>query len=322
MRILVAGGSGAIGKRLVPLLVAKGHQVTATTRTSEKAPALQALGAQAAVVDALNREKTVQVVVDAHPEVVVHQMTALASVRNLRNFDREFELTNRLRTEGTQNLLEGARCAGARMFIAQSYAGWPAGPGSKRITTEDDPFDPSPVQTMARGLAAIQSLESLVTGAQGLTGIVLRYGSLYGPGTSTSSDGEIGRAVQARSFPVVGDGRGIWCFLHVDDAAGVTLAAIERGVPGIFNVVDDEPAEVREWLPGLAERLGVASPRHFPAWLARFVVGAAVVFMMTRARGASNAKARQVLGWKPIYPSWRAGFSKEFSKDAKASGPL
>lgn len=314
MRIFVAGGSGAIGRRLVPLLVAGGHRVTATTRTAGKVALLQGLGAQAVVLDVLDQEKTIEAVVDARPEVIIHQSTALASVRNLKNFDREFELTNRLRAEGTKNLLEAAHRGGTKTFIAQSYAGWPCGPGENRATTEDDPFDPSPLKTMAKSLAAIRSLESLVTGAHGVSGVVLRYGGLYGPGTSTSQDGEIATWVRERKLPLIGDGGGVWSFIHVDDAASATVAAVERGTPGIYNIVDDIPVEVRVWLPGLAEQIGAAAPRHLPVWLARFAAGEAMVFMMTKARGASNAKAKQVLGWKPACPSWREGFAKEFPK--------
>ena len=329
MKIFLAGATGAIGERLVPLLRSGGHAVTGTTRSPSKAARLRASGTDAVVLDALDREAVIGAVVAAAPDVVVHQVTALATLRSLRKFDREFALTNRLRTEGTEHLLAGARAVGARVFVAQSYTGWPNDPRGARVQTEDDPLDPDPPPAMRATLDAIRRLEAVVTGADGLTGIVLRYGSFYGPGTSISresdgvrlararkfphvkegaGDGEIVRLVRARKFPIVGDGAGVWSFIHIDDAAEATKLAIDRAVAGIYNITDDEPAEVSRWLPELARAVGAPPPRRIPAWLARLAIGAAGVAMMTRSRGSSNAKAKRVLGWEPRHPTWRAGF--------------
>ncbi len=310
MRVFVAGATGAVGKRLIPVLMAAGHQVVATTRSPAKTIGLRSAGAEPVVVDGLDRDAVVAAIESARPDVVVHEMTALSSMRSLRNFDEEFAVTNRLRTEGTEYLVEGARAAGARKVVVQSYAGWPSVREGSRMTTEEDPFDPAPPRTMTRTLDALRRLESIVAGASGMTGVVLRYGSLYGPGTSTAPGGEIVEAVRRRKFPVVGDGRGVWSFLHVDDAASATLLAIERGEPGVYNVVDDEPAEVREWLPDLARAIGANPPRRVPAWLGRLIIGEAGLFMMTKIRGASNAKAKRMLGWRLAYPSWRDGFRR------------
>jgi|HubBroStandDraft_6_1064221.scaffolds.fasta_scaffold73577_3 nucleoside-diphosphate-sugar epimerase len=310
MKIFIAGASGAVGRRLVPLLVADGHRVTATTRTREKLPGLRALGANAVLVDGLDKEAVVRAVLAATPEAIVHQMTALASVRNLKNFDKQFATTNRLRTEGTANLLAAARAAGTSTFVAQSYTGWPYERTGGCIKTEADPFDPNPPITMRKSLASIRALEETVVGAAGVVGIVLRYGSFYGPGTSLSQDGEMVNFIRSRRLPVVGNGGGVWSFLHTDDAAQATRVAISRGIPGIFNIVDDEPAEVREWLPELARLIGAKPPRRIPAWIARMGIGEALVSMMTQMRGASNAKAKRVLGWQPEYASWRDGFAR------------
>jgi len=287
-----------VGRRLIPMLIAKGHDVVATTTTPRKIEALRALGATPVVLDALDREAVIKAITDAKPEVIVHQMTALASLRNLKHFDDEFAVTNRLRTEGTEHLLAGAKNVGTKLFIAQSYCGWPSGPGGSRVKTEDEPFDPNPVKSMSKTLAAIRKLEQLVTG---VNGIVLRYGNLY-PAEALIE------MVRKRMFPVVGDGGGVWSHLHLEDAAGAVVAAIERSVPGIYNIVDDEPAEVAVWLPELARIVGAKKPMRIPVWLARLMIGEAGVFMMTKLRGSSNAKAKRVLGWTPRYASWREGF--------------
>jgi nucleoside-diphosphate-sugar epimerase len=305
MRIFLAGASGAVGSRLVPMLTAAGHQVTGTTRTPAKAGALRAAGAEPVVVDGLDRDAVVAAVVAARPDAIVHQLTGLAGMKSLRNFDGVFALTNRLRTEGTDNLLEGARQAGAPRFVAQSYAGWPYAREGGPVKGEDDPLDPTPVASMSETLAAIRRLESAVTEAGG---VVLRYGGLYGPGTGLSPGSDQLELVRKRRFPIVGDGGGVWSFVHVDDAAAATLAALERYAPGIYNVVDDDPAPVRAWLPALADAAGAKPPRRLPRWLARLAAGEAVAMMMTEGRGASNAKARRELGWQPAYPSWREGF--------------
>jgi nucleoside-diphosphate-sugar epimerase len=310
VRVFLAGATGAIGRRLVPLLVAAGHGVVATTRTPEKVAGLRAQGAEPVVVDGLDGEAVRRAVAAARPDVIVHQMTALASMSDLKHFDREFAVTNRLRTEGTAHLLAAARETGVRRLVAQSYSGWPTERRGGRVKTEDDPLDPEPPQAMARTLAAIRELERTVTTAGDVRGTVLRYGSLYGPGTSTSAQGKIVELVRQRKFPLVGGGAGVWSFLHVADAALATLRALEREVPGIYNVVDDEPAEVALWLPYLAQVLGAKPPRRIPAWLGRFAIGEAGVSMMTESRGASNAKAKRELGWQPEYASWRDGFRR------------
>ncbi|MFY9825225.1 MAG: NAD(P)-dependent oxidoreductase [Thermoanaerobaculia bacterium] len=310
MRIFLAGATGAIGERLVPLLVAGGHQVVATTRTPAKLERLRAQGAEPVVVDGLDRDAVMKAVVAARPDAIVHQMTALASMRSLKHFDEEFAVTNRLRTEGTSHLLEAARAAGTPRFVAQSYAGWPSERRGGRITTEEDPLDSGPPKTMTRSLAAIRELEHSVTETAGIAGTVLRYGSLYGPGTSVSEQGEIVALIRQRKFPLVGDGAGVWSFLHVADAARATQLALERDRPGLYNIVDDEPAEVSVWLPYLAEVLGAKPPIRLPAWLARFVLGDAGVWMMTQIPGSSNAKAKRELGWQPEFASWRDGFQR------------
>ena len=305
MRIFIAGGTGVVGRPLVRLLVAAGHQVTATTRTAGKTETLRAAGAEPVVLDGLDGPAIRRAVAAARPDAVVHQMTALSSLRSLRNLDREFALTNRLRVEGTRHLLEAAQAAGVARFVAQSYTGWPNERSGGRVKTEDDPLDTNPPSQSRETLAAIRELESIVTRA---SGIVLRYGSFYGPGTSLGPDGELTAMVRKRRFPIVGSGAGVWSFLHVDDAARATQHAIEGTATGLFNVVDDEPAEVSLWLPALAAALGAKPPRHLPAWLGRLVLGEVGAAMMTKGRGSSNARARRVLGWQPRFASWRDGF--------------
>jgi 2-alkyl-3-oxoalkanoate reductase len=313
MTIFVAGGTGAIGKRLVPLLVSRGHRVVASTRTSAKAEALAAQGAEPVIADGLDKDAVIRAVVLATPDVIVHEMTSLASMRSLKHFDDEFAVTNRLRTTGTEYLISAAHAAGTRHLVVQSYAGWPQGREGSRLKTEDDPFDPAPPKEMSKSLAAIARLEKLAVQAGAIHGTVLRYGSLYGPGTSTSRDGEIVKVVRERKFPIIGDGAGVWSFLHVDDAATATLLAIEHQACGVYNIVDDEPAEVAVWLPELAKAVGADPPRHIPAWLGRLAMGEPGLFMMTKIRGASNAKAKRELGWQPAYRSWREGFLKGLS---------
>jgi len=308
MRIFVAGATGAIGKRLLPQLAERGHEVVGMTRSKAKADLVSELGARPALADGLDADAVGRAVADAEPEAVVHQLTALADIRDLKHFDQEFELTNRLRTEGTDNLLAAARAVGAKRFVAQSFAGWPAAREGGPVKDEDAPFDQNPAPSMRAGLDAIRYLERAVTGAEGLEGFVLRYGGFYGPGTSLAEGGAHVEAVRGRKFPIVGNGAGIWSFVHIDDAASGTVAAIERGRRGVYNVVDDEPARTADWLPVLAEVLGAKPPRHAPRWLARFFVGDAGLTMMTTARGASNAKARRELGWEPRWQSWRKGF--------------
>jgi nucleoside-diphosphate-sugar epimerase len=308
VKIFIAGATGAIGRRLVPLLVAQGHHVVASTRTPDKTGQLRTGGAEPVVLNGLDRDSVLRAVIESHPDVIVHQMTALGSMRTVKHFDRDFAVTNRLRTEGTEYLIAAARAAGTRNLVVQSYTGWPNIREGSRIKTENEPLDPNPPQTMSRTLAAIRTMESLITNLSDIAGTVLRYGSLYGPGTSISPQGEIVKMVRQRQFPVIGNGSGVWSFIHVDDAAAATKIAIENERPGIYNIVDDDPAEVSVWLPKLARVIGAKPPRHIPAWLGRFAVGDSGVSMMTRIRGSSNAKARHILGWKPAYTSWRQGF--------------
>jgi nucleoside-diphosphate-sugar epimerase len=303
MRIFIAGASGVIGRHLVPLLAARGHQVTAATRSPAKTGMLRELGAEPAVMDGLDAVAAGEAIARAEPQVVIHQMTALAGAPGLRRFDRAFATTNRLRTEGTDHLLAAAAAAGTRLFIAQSYSGWPNIREGGPVKTEDDPLDPDPPAGMRQTLAAIRYLEQAVTAAP-MTGIVLRYGALYGPGASD----QLVSMIRRRLVPLIGDGSGVWSFLHAYDAATATLAAVEQGRAGRYNVVDDEPASVREWLPLLARAAGAKPPLRIPAWLGRLAAGEAVVSMMTRIRGSSNARAKQELGWVPAWPSWRQGF--------------
>jgi 2-alkyl-3-oxoalkanoate reductase len=314
-RVFVAGATGAIGRRLVPQLVERGHEVFAMTRTLAKTDSLREAGAHAVIGDGLDRVSTMQAMMSAEPEVVIHEMTALTGVANLRHFDNQFALTNRLRTEGTDNLLDAARAAGARRFVAQSFGNWYAPEGSP-VKTEDDPLDPDPPASQRRSFSAVRHLERAVLSADGLDGLVLRYTSLYGPGTAVAEDGEIVRLVRKRQFPIIGDGLGIWSFVHVDDAASATVAAVERGDPGIYNVADDDPAPCAEWLPELASLLGAPTPRHVPVWVGRLLGGEAVASMFTRIRGAANDKARRELGWTPRYASWREGFRYALSDPA------
>ncbi len=308
MRVFVAGGTGALGQHLLPQLVAAGHQVSALTRSPGKAAAVESTGAEAVVADALDREALIAAVREVHPEVVIHQLTALTNLKSLRRFDKEFALTNRLRTEGTDNLLAAAEAGGARRFIAQSFAGWPAERTGSRVKTEDDPFDPRPPAAQRRSFEAIQYLERQVTGA-GLDGVVLRYGGFYGPGSNMNRSGDVADLVRKRRFPIVGDGRGVWSFCHLEDAASATVAAVERGAPGIYNVCDDEPVEIATWLPEYARAIGAPQPRRVPVWLGRLLGGEVAVSMMTKVRGASNAKAKAALDWKPRYATYREGFS-------------
>jgi nucleoside-diphosphate-sugar epimerase len=308
MKVFIAGATGAIGARLVPLLVADGHEVAAMTRTPDKQPALRALGAEPVLADGLDARSVMEAVGRIEPEVVVHEMTGLRESTSLRNFDRAFALTNRLRTLGTDHLLAAAQAAGVRRFVAQSFGNWNyerAGTGPK---SEQAPFDRDPPTHQRESLAAIRHLERAVLGADGMTGIALRYGNFYGPGTGFAADGEIARMVRKRGFPLVGDGGGVWSFVHVEDAAAATVAAVRRGAPGAYNVADDDPAPVAVWLPELARGLGARPPRHVPVWLGRLAAGDVAVSLMTRIQGASNAKARRELGWAPRHASWRDGF--------------
>ncbi len=308
MRIFLAGATGAMGKQLVPRLVEAGHEVVGMTRSNSKRAALEDLGATAVVADALNADQVGDAVAKARPEVIIHQLTAISSF-DIRNFDRSFALTNRLRSEGTDHLLAAGRAVGVGRFVAQSYAAWPYARTGGPIKTEEDPLDPTPARNMRESMRAIRHLEAAVTGAGWTEGIVLRYGGFYGPGTSMSRGGEQFEMIRKRKFPVVGDGAGVWSFVHIADAAEATVAAVERGRRGIYNIVDDDPAPVADWLPALADKLGAPKPWRVPKVVGRLFAGEVGVVMMTDIRGASNAKAKRELGWEPRHSSWREGFA-------------
>jgi 2-alkyl-3-oxoalkanoate reductase len=303
MRVFVTGATGALGRHLVPGLVAAGHEVIATTRTPGKVAQLREAGVEPVVVDGLDREAVIAAVRAAAPEVIVHEMTALAGLRSFRNPDKLFATTNELRTRGTDNLLAAAAEAGTRRVIAQSYAG--GGPDKRPgpLKTEEDPPDWRPIRSAMQGPAAIAHVEKTVP-ARAQEGLVLRYGGFYGPGASEV----LVEAVRKRQVPVIGGGAGVWSFIEITDAAAATVAAVEAGAPGLYNIVDDDPAPVAEWLPYLAEVAGAKPPRRMPAWLGRLLAGQFVVAQMTSSRGYSNEKAKKELGWKPRYASWREGF--------------
>jgi len=303
MRVFVTGATGAVGRHLVPMLVAAGHEVTATTKTPGKATQLREAGAEAVIVDGLDRAGVIAAVRSAAPDVIVHEMTALTEMRNLRNLDRVFAATNELRVRGTDNLLAAAAEAGTRRVVAQGYTGWPNERTGGLVKTEADPLDSRVVPSAAQTLAAIRHVEEAVPRAVP-EGLVLRYGSFYGPGASQV----MLDVLRKRQMPVVGGGAGIWSFIEITDAAAATAAAVERGAPGIYNIVDDDPAPVAEWLPYLAKVAGAKPPLHVPSWLGGLLAGEFVVAQMTTVRGSSNAKARKELGWEPRYASWREGF--------------
>ena len=316
MKVFIAGGTGAVGKRLVPLLASTGHDVYATTRSTVKIDDLRRLGSEPVVLDILDREAVEAALAAARPEVIVHQATALSDMGDFRKFAQEFAQTDRLRIEGTDNLLAAATAAGVRRVVAQSFTGWPYARVGGPIKTEDDPLDPDPPDAALGVLAAIRHVERRVTETPDLEGVALRYGGFYGPGTSLAEGGVHLEAIRKRKFPVVGDGAGIWSFVHIDDVATATKAAIESDPTGIYNVVDDEPAPVSEWLPYLAATIGARPPRHVPAWVGKLAVGELGLSMMTEARGASNEKAKRELGWRLRYPSWRLGFREGLTDDA------
>jgi nucleoside-diphosphate-sugar epimerase len=311
MKIFVAGATGALGTHLVPQLVANGHDVVGMTRSESKQDLIRSLGATPAVADALDPDAVAIAVAQAAPDAIVHELTALSGSLDLRHFDRSFALTNRLRTEGTDHLLAAGRAVGVDRFVAQSYAGWPFARTGGQVKSESDPLDPTPPAAMRTTLDAIRHLEDAVTGASWTEGIVLRYGGFYGPGTSLSlkPEGDQVPLIRGRKFPVVGDGAGVWSFIHIEDAAAATVAAVEHGSRGIYNVVDDDPAPVAEWLPAVATAVGAKPPRRLPRWLGRIAAGEAATVMMTEVRGASNDKAKRELGWRPRYGSWREGFA-------------
>jgi 2-alkyl-3-oxoalkanoate reductase len=302
-RIFLAGATGALGRRLVPLLVERGHHVIGTTRSPDRAAQLSEAGAEPVVLDPLDARAVREAVVRAEPEVVVHELTALGASPG-RNFDRWFAETNRLRVETTDHLIAAAREAGAHRLVWQSFGGWPYARVGGAVKTEDDPLDPDPPADARESLAAIRHLEAAVLGAEGLDGLVLRYGGFYGPGTSIAPGGAQVEMIRKRRLPIGGAGTGVWSLVHIDDAAAATAAAIEGGPPGVYNIVDDEPTPVAELLPAVAGAVGAKPPRRLPAWLVRLAAGAQAQSMMTRVRGASNEKAKRDLGWRPAH-TWR-----------------
>jgi nucleoside-diphosphate-sugar epimerase len=309
MRVFVAGATGAIGKQLVPRLVARGHEVVGMTRKASNRALLEELGATPVVADALDRDQVAEAVGRARPEVIVHQLTAIGKV-DMRHFDRAFAPTNRLPTQGTDHLLAAGQAVGVRRFVAQGVAGYGAyARTGGSVKTEEDQLDPAPAREMRETSTAIRHLEEAVLGANSTEGIVLRYGAFYGPGTSLAPGEEQFELVRGRRFPLVGDGGGVWSFIHVADAAEATVAAVEHGSRGVYNVVDDDPAAVAEWLPALAQELGAKQPMRVPRVVGRLFAGEAGVVMMTEVRGAANAKAKRELAWRPAHPSWRQGFA-------------
>jgi 2-alkyl-3-oxoalkanoate reductase len=312
MKVFVAGATGALGRPLVRQLVEHGHEVTGMTRSESKTDLLRELGAEPAVADALDPDAVARAVAEAEPDVIVHQMTAIEASFNPRRMEQAFEATNRLRIEGTDHLLAAGRAVGVKRFVAQSFAPWPYARTGGMVKSEDDPLDSTPPAEVRTTLDAIKYLEDAVTGADWTQGIALRYGGFYGPGTSIGLDppGAQIEMIQKRKFPLAGKGTGVWSFIHIEDAASATVEAVEHGTRGIYNVVDDEPAPISEWLPVLAKALGAKPPRHVPLWLARLAGGKVTAVMMSDLRGSSNKKAKRELGWKLRYPSWRDGFAK------------
>ncbi|MGD0557915.1 MAG: NAD(P)-dependent oxidoreductase [Streptosporangiaceae bacterium] len=305
MRVLVVGATGAIGTRLVPQLVARGHEVTGTSRSAAKAGQLRAMGADPVVLDVLDAEAARKVVSATSPHAIIYQATALAGLRFGRNLDKTFGPTNRLRTEGTDNLLAAAREAGVRRFVAQSFASYRYARVGGLVKTEDDPLDPDPPAMARQSNAAMKYLDETVTAAGG---IALRYGGFYG-----AADDPMVGMVRKRMFPLIGEGAGITSFIHLDDAAAATVLALEHDGPAIYNIVDDEPAPQSEWLPVLAQAVGARPPRRIPTWLATLVAGKGMVMISVQGRGASNTKAKRELGWTPSYPTWRQGFPASYT---------
>jgi nucleoside-diphosphate-sugar epimerase len=301
MNVFVAGATGALGRALVPQLVARGHAVVGMTRSASNQDLVRSLGARPVVADALDPDAVARAVAAAEPDVIVHQLTALSgpmSMRETRHPERSFAvtMTNRLRTEATNHLLGAGRAVGARRFVAQGFGA----------------FQFTPTAPPASAQAALRHLEQAVTSIEWGEGLVLRYGGFYGPGTgiSRAPDAVMAAPIRKRRFPIVGDGGGVWSYVHIEDAAAATAVAVERGAPGIYTVVDDEPAPVREWLPALAAALDAKPPRRIPRWLGRLAAGETATAMMTDVQGTSNEKAKRDLGWQPRYASWRQGFAQ------------
>jgi nucleoside-diphosphate-sugar epimerase len=308
MKVLVAGATGGLGRSLVPQLIAAGHDVTGMTRSESGASSVRSFGADAVLADGLDADAVRAAVEKVRPEVVVHQMTALKGGIDFKHFDDSFAMTNRLRTEGTDNLLAASQAAGVRRFVVQSYAGWNLQHGGSATKTEADPPDPNPAPAQRQTMAAIKHLESAVLNADGIEGVALRYASFYGPTGDIGKGGSMVEMIQKRRLPLIGDGTGVWSFIHYDDAASATVKAVESDVTGVFQIADDDPAPASVWLPEFARILGAKPPRHVPAWLGRLAVGDVGVAAFTEIRGADNTLAKQTFGWQPGYASWREGF--------------
>jgi nucleoside-diphosphate-sugar epimerase len=308
MRVFLAGATGAIGRALVPRLIAAGHQVTGMTRTDARAERLMALGADPFVCDVYDAGRLEAGVMDSRPEIVLHELTALPASIDPRKIATELEANDRIRTEGTRNLVEAAKRAGAGRFVAQSIA-FAYRPEGGMVKTEEAPLWLDAPWPWRRSVEALATLEDQVLSIPGMDGLVLRYGSLYGPGTAYAPDGAVAGLVRERQFPIAGRGEGVFSFVHVEDAASATVAALTHGAPGVYNVVDDEPAPLREWLPAYAQALGAPAPRRVPGLLARLLAGRYGHYLMTAQRGADNSKARSRLEWTPAFPTWRPGLS-------------
>lgn len=313
MRVFIAGASGAIGSRLVPQLIERGHDVIGTHRSPPSAERLRAMGAEPVSLDLLDAQAVRRAVLRAKPDAIAHEATALSNVSSLRNFDRTFAETNRIRTEGADALLEAAREAGVERFVAQSYASVQYARVGGMVKSEEDPLESDPIPTMRESVAAMRHLDEAVRDAGG---VALRYGAFYG----ADNDGLI-EPVRKRLYPIVGGGAGVTSFVHLEDAARATVLALESDLSGAYNIVDDEPAAAYEWLPALAKTLGAKPPRRVPRWLARMLAGEAVAMMATESRGATNEKAKRELGWTLRYPSWRQGFADTYGSASNGSGP-
>jgi len=308
MKIFVTGGTGALGKFLLPQLLEKGHEVVALSRSADRAESIEKMGASAVIADPLSKEQLTAAVRRAEPEVIIHQLTALKGVENFKKLDENFALTNRFRTEVTDSLLAAARTIGTQRLIVQSYCGWPYARKGGPVKNEDDPLDPKPLEGFVKTLAAIRYMESKIHSVPTLQGLALRYGAFYGPGSAIGKGGAVVKLVKKRKLPIIGGGTGIWSFIHLKDAASATVAAVTSGEPGVYNIVDDEPAKVSAWLPVLAKAVGGKPPPKIPYWLGELLAGKGGVMMMTQIKGCSNAKAKRDLGWTPQFASWRRGF--------------
>ncbi|HZX02715.1 NAD(P)-dependent oxidoreductase [Kribbella sp.] len=308
MKVLVAGATGGLGRSLVPQLVAAGHEVTGMIRSGSGAAGVRAFGADVVLADGLDADAVRAAVLSVRPEVVVHQMTALKGGIDFKHFDDSFAMTNKLRTSGVDNLIVAAQAAGVRRFVVQSYAGWNLQHGGSATKTEADPLDPAPAPAQRQTMAGIKHLESAVLNADGLQGVALRYASFYGPTADLGKGGSMVELIRKRRLPIIGDGTGVWSFIHYDDAAAATVKAVESDVTGVYQIADDDPAQAAVWLPELARILGAKPPRHIPSWIGRLAVGDVGVAAFTEIRGAANALAKSTFDWQPRYASWRDGF--------------